>query len=130
MKKTDAQWRETLTTDQYNVTRNHATERAGSSCLNNEKRNGVYRCVSCDALLYKSEAKYDSGSGWPSFFAPSSNDAVTKHSDTKLASVRTEIRCSNCDAHLGHVFDDGPAPTGLRYCMNGIAMNFLPDADG
>lgn len=129
MKKTDAQWRETLTTDQYNVTRNHATERAGSSCLNHENRNGVYRCVSCDALLYKSETKYDSGSGWPSFFAPSSDDAVTKHSDTILTSVRTEIRCSNCDAHLGHMFDDGPAPTGLRYCMNGIAMNFLPDAD-
>ena len=117
-------WREKLTPEQYHVTREHGTERAFSSPLNDEKRTGVYKCICCGEPLFSSEAKYDSGTGWPSFFAPISEQAVSEHTDRKLFMKRTEIRCANCDAHLGHVFPDGPPPTGQRYCMNGVALDF------
>ncbi len=119
--------REILTDEQFRVTRQHGTERAGTSALNHEKRDGAYHCVGCGRLLYRSETKYESGSGWPSFYAPADEDAVTEHVDRKLFMTRTEIRCADCDSHLGHVFDDGPQPTGLRYCMNGVALAFEPD---
>lgn len=126
VEKSDAEWRELLTDEQYRVARGHGTERAGTSDLNYEKRDGDYYCVACGNKLYSSETKYESGSGWPSFFAPVDADAVTEHEDRKLLMKRTEVRCANCDSHLGHVFDDGPQPTGLRYCMNGVALRFEP----
>ncbi|MCT4654871.1 MAG: peptide-methionine (R)-S-oxide reductase MsrB [Cohaesibacter sp.] len=127
--KTDSQWREELTPEQFHIMREGGTERAGTSKLNYEKRNGVYHCAGCGKALYPSDTKYESGSGWPSFFRPFSEGAVTEHVDRKFFMKRTEIRCGDCDAHLGHVFDDGPAPTGLRYCMNGAALDFRPEDD-
>lgn len=124
--KTDADWRAQLTDEQYQVARKHGTERAFSSPLNEEKRTGMFSCVCCGAALFPSDTKFDSGTGWPSFFAPSTPDAVSAHSDRKFLMVRTEIRCASCDAHLGHVFPDGPQPTGQRYCMNGVALDFAP----
>lgn len=126
--KTDAEWREVLTPEQYRITREHGTERAFTGPYLDTKDPGLYRCVACDAPLFRSDSKYDSGSGWPSFWEPVSPDAVTQHEDRSLLSTRTEIRCGTCDAHLGHVFPDGPQPTGLRYCMNGGALNLDPDA--
>lgn len=125
--KSDAEWRDQLTPEQYHVTREHGTERAFTGPYWDSKQQGLYRCVCCDRPLYRSETKYDSGTGWPSFYEPVEPQAVTEHSDRSWFSVRTEIRCADCDAHLGHVFDDGPPPTGLRYCMNGNALNFEPD---
>ena len=122
--KTDAEWRELLTPDQYNVTRQHGTERAFTGPGWDEKKPGLYICVCCDAELFKSETKFDSGTGWPSFYAPAAAAAVSEHADNSWFSRRTEVRCARCDAHLGHVFPDGPMPTGLRYCMNGNAMKF------
>jgi peptide-methionine (R)-S-oxide reductase len=122
---TDAEWRKLLPPDAYEVLRQAHTERAFSSPLDEEKRAGTYACMGCDLALYSSKTKYDSGSGWPSFWQPLPN-AVTTRSDTALFMVRTEVRCSRCDGHLGHVFDDGPKPTGLRYCMNGVALRFRP----
>ncbi len=125
--KSDAEWRAELTPEQYHITRKSGTERAGTSPLNHEKRDGVYHCIGCGKSLYSSDTKYESGSGWPSFFQPISADAVTEHEDRKLFMKRVEIRCGDCDSHLGHVFNDGPAPTGLRYCMNGLALDFEPE---
>lgn len=127
IKKSDEEWRAQLTPEQYHVTRKHGTERAFTGPDWDSKADGVYRCVCCDAGLFSSETKFESGTGWPSFFAPVNDDAVSEHADNSLFSKRTEIRCANCDAHLGHVFPDGPAPTGQRYCMNGTALNMQAD---
>ena len=123
--KSDAEWRETLTPDQFRVTREHGTERAFSHPYAQEKRDGMYNCVCCGAALFSSETKYDSGTGWPSFYAPAGAAAVGEHEDRALFMRRTEVRCAKC--RLGHVFPDGPSPTGLRYCINGVALKH--DAD-
>lgn len=124
--KSDAEWKRELTPEQYRITRKHGTERAFSHPLNNEKRAGLYHCVCCGQPLFSSDAKFDSGTGWPSFFAPTEQNALAEREDRSLFMRRTEILCSRCDAHLGHVFPDGPEPTGLRYCMNGVALDFKP----
>lgn len=126
IEKTDAEWRAQLTPEQYHVAREHGTERAFTSPLNDEKRAGTFSCVCCGAPLFDANTKFDSGTGWPSFFAPQKPDAVSTHLDKGFFMTRTEIRCAACDAHLGHVFPDGPEPTGQRYCMNGVAMTFEP----
>ncbi len=126
--KTDAEWKAQLTPDQYRVTRQHGTERAFSGPLLEEKREGTYLCVCCGSPLYSSKTKFESGSGWPSFFAPVGPEAIAAHEDRSFMMRRTEIRCAACDAHLGHVFPDGPQPTGQRFCMNGHALRFEPKA--
>lgn len=126
-KKTDAEWKAQLSPETYRVTRKHGTERAFTSPLNVEKRDGMYHCACCGALLFPSDTKFDSRSGWPSFYKPADDDSISEHEDRSLFMRRTEVRCSNCDAHLGHVFPDGPEPTGLRYCINGVALNFKPE---
>lgn len=127
--KSEAEWRKQLTPAQYHVTREHGTERAFSSPLNSEKRPGLFNCVCCGAPLFPSGTKFESGTGWPSFYAPVAGDAVSEHSDNAFFMRRTEVRCASCDAHLGHVFPDGPRPTGQRYCMNGTALTFEPKPD-
>ena len=122
---TDQQWREKLTPEAYVVLRRAGTEPAGSSPLENEHRQGTYACAGCDLALYSSTTKYDSGSGWPSFWAPLPGAIETSH-DNSWIEQRTEVHCRRCGGHLGHVFDDGPKPTGLRYCMNGVALAFHP----
>ena len=121
----DAEWRRLLKPDQYDVLRHEATERPGTSALLHEKRRGTFACAGCDLALFSSTTKYESGTGWPSFWAPLENAVGTKR-DTSLGVVRTAVHCRRCGGHLGHVFDDGPRPTGLRYCMNGVAMTFKP----
>jgi peptide-methionine (R)-S-oxide reductase len=125
--KSDEEWRKQLTPEQYYVTRQHGTERAFTGPWWNEKRAGQYGCICCGAPLFASATKYDSGTGWPSFWAPVEASAVSEHVDRSWFMRRTEIRCATCDAHLGHVFPDGPRPTGQRYCMNGTALSFAPD---
>jgi peptide-methionine (R)-S-oxide reductase len=125
--KSEAEWRRQLTPQQYYVTRQHGTERAGTSPLNKEKRDGTYTCVCCGAPLFSSGAKFESGTGWPSFDKPADAGSVSEHEDRSLFMRRTEVRCARCDGHLGHVFPDGPAETtGLRYCINGVALDFKP----
>ena len=125
--KTDAEWKRTLTPGQYNVLRKQDTELAWSSPLNNEHRKGSFCCAGCGLPLFSSSAKFDSGTGWPSFTAPIEN-AVETSVDRSLVTVRVEVHCRRCGGHIGHVFDDGPPPTGRRYCMNGLAMTFKPAA--
>jgi len=123
-------WREKLSPEAFHVTREHGTERAFSHPYHTEKRDGMYRCVCCDAPLFSSDAKFDSGTGWPSFTDPAIEGKVTTHEDTSHGMRRIEVRCANCDAHLGHVFPDGPGPSGMRYCINGCALNLDTDASG
>jgi peptide-methionine (R)-S-oxide reductase len=129
IEKSDAEWRRLLTPAQYDVLRKHGTERAGSSPLNGEKRKGTFACAGCDLPLFSSDTKYESGTGWPSFWRPLPN-AVGTTTDRSFFMTRTEVHCRRCGGHLGHVFDDGPAPTRQRYCMNGVALKFTPDAAG
>jgi peptide-methionine (R)-S-oxide reductase len=128
-KLTDAEWRKRLTPSQYNVLRNHGTERPGSSPLLREHRKGTFACAGCALPLFSSAAKFESGTGWPSFYEPLP-DAVGTTTDRTFFMTRTEVHCRRCEGHLGHVFDDGPKPTGLRYCMNGVALKFEPAGTG
>jgi peptide-methionine (R)-S-oxide reductase len=123
--KTEDEWRAELSPAAYRVLREHGTERAGTSPLDREKRSGTFLCAACALPLFASEAKFDSGTGWPSFVAPL-RDAVRTREDRGLFMLRTEVHCSRCGGHLGHVFDDGPEPTGQRYCMNGVSLAFEP----
>jgi peptide-methionine (R)-S-oxide reductase len=127
--KTDAEWREQLSPEQYAVLRRAGTERAGSGEYASSKENGVYRCAGCGAPLFRSDTKYESGTGWPSFWEPVAPGVVAERSDTELGMVRTEVLCAACDGHLGHVFPDGPPPTGRRYCMNSLALKLERGGD-
>jgi len=124
--KSDAEWKAQLTPEQYRVLRKHGTERPFTSPLNNAKGEGTFTCAACGQPLFDMHDKFDSGTGWPSFTRPIAPEAVQEHSDRSFFMTRTEIRCARCDGHLGHVFPDGPAPTGLRYCMNGVALDLQP----
>ena len=127
--KSEEEWRRLLTPAQYDVLREHGTERAGTSPLNDEKRAGTYACAGCGKPLFSSETKFDSGTGWPSFWAPIEGAVGTSEDRSFLFLVRTEVHCARCGGHQGHVFEDGPPPTGLRYCNNGVALRFVPDGE-
>lgn len=124
--KSEIEWRKELSPEAYQVAREHGTERAFTSALNNEKRDGMFTCIGCGKEVFASDSKFDSGTGWPSFFQPVSGDAVETTTDRKFFMTRTEVHCADCNSHLGHVFPDGPKPTGQRYCINGVALAFKP----
>jgi peptide-methionine (R)-S-oxide reductase len=126
IQKSDAEWRTELTPAQYHVLREKGTERAFTGEYDHAKQPGEYRCVGCGKVLFRSDEKFDSGSGWPSFYAPAEQEAVETETDQSYGMVRTEVKCSDCGGHLGHVFDDGPRPTGLRYCINSAALKLDP----
>ena len=130
IEKTDAEWRAELTPEQYHVMRQKGTEAAFSGALYRNHADGDYRCGACGAKLFTSDTKFESGSGWPSFSVPANAEAVHLHTDKSYGMTRTEVTCARCDAHLGHVFDDGPKPSGLRYCINSLSLGFDPKAAG
>jgi peptide-methionine (R)-S-oxide reductase len=129
IEKTDAEWRQQLSPEAYNVARKHGTERAFTSPLNEEKREGMFKCIGCGEPVFDSATKFDSGTGWPSFYAPAGDQSIETSTDYYLIYPRTEVHCARCQSHLGHVFKDGPKPTGLRYCINGVALTFEPKKD-
>ena len=124
--RTDEEWRERLTPEQFRITREHGTERPFTGPFWNATETGLYRCVCCETPLFYSDTKFDAGCGWPSYFEPVSREAIAVYRDNSHGMTRTEVRCAACDAHLGHVFPDGPPPTGLRFCINGHALDFEP----
>ena len=128
--KTDAEWRKTLTPEQYHIMREKGTERAFSGPFLDNHDDGLYHCAACDAPLFKSDAKFESGSGWPSFYEPATPTSVTEHEDRSYGMRRVEVTCTQCGAHLGHVFPDGPQPTGQRFCINGTALGFSKEVGG